>query len=108
MGSCRDPSATCRKRRGTPVHLRRACRMTKQEGKAPIPRHSLHGWSTQRHSRRNVLRGRAEAMQEGPKGVVGEMGGVGGCGRQAAESGGERIGGDFQEFVEFPSLNLFR
>lgn len=47
-------------------------------------------------------------VEEGAEGVVGEMGGVGGSGRKAAESGGERAGGDIVEFVEFPTLNLFR
>ncbi len=49
-----------------------------------------------------------EVEEEGAKGVVGQMSGVSGGGRQATESGRERAGGDGVEFVEFPSLNCFR
>lgn len=82
-GGCHDPSTACRKPRDTSVG------MTTR----PIE---------------DGLRVGSQGVEEGAESVVGQMSGVAGRGRQAAESGGERIGGDGVEFVEFPSLNLFR
>ena len=49
--------------------------------------------------------GRAKLLKEGAEGGVGQLGGVVGGRRQAADGGRDRVGGEVSKLVEFPSLN---